>query len=170
MHTILTYPGSYYDYANVEIDTGIEKEHHAIHSSSLHLLQPNMKVFIYGILAVGMPHYGRCHLEVGAGYYLRREVDTPHDVNAVAVTDGAGIKKASLKRDAAAAISRLFDDDDLHIRQNKIVLKPKAMPVRHSPRVGLAQRCNLAFLCPDSEESVVRRLLSGTRIRFRLEP
>ena len=46
-----------------------------------------MKVFMYGLLAVGMRHYGSSELKVGEVYYLRRDIDNPYDGNAVAIVD-----------------------------------------------------------------------------------
>ena len=46
-----------------------------------------MKVFIGGVLAVGMRHYGKDELIVGKGYTLQRDYNNTRDCNAVAVID-----------------------------------------------------------------------------------
>ena len=128
-----------------------------------------MKVFLYGLLAVGMRHYGNSGLVVGEGYYLRRDRDNPHDENAVAIVDRSGRKKASLKRDAATVVAGLFDDTLIHISRNKIVLKPKTHPTYNSPIVGMAQRCNIGFYCKDEDRQVVATRLSNSGFRYCLE-
>ncbi len=128
-----------------------------------------MKVFVYGVLAVGMRHYGSSQLIVGDVYYLHRDRNNPHDENAVAIVDRSGRKKASLKRDAAAMVAALFDDDLIRIRRNQIFLKPKARGEFHSRRIGTAQRCNAGFLCEERDKDIITQHLSQYHFRFRFE-
>ena len=128
-----------------------------------------MKVFVYGLLAVGMRHYGSSELIVGEGYYLERDRNNPHDENAVAVVERfSGRKRASLKRDAAAIVAALFDCHAIHISNGKVALKPKSPATFHSRRIGNAQRCNIAFMCRNENREAVTELLSEYPCRFRI--
>ena len=97
-----------------------------------------MKVIIFGISAVGMPHYGNSSLVVGEAYLLTRDRDNPHDANAVAVVERAPgrRKRASIQRGHVAIISRLFDQRPRLIRDDTVYLKPKGRPSYHSRRSG----------------------------------
>ena len=128
-----------------------------------------MKVFMYGLLAVGMRHYGSNELNVGEVYYLRRDIDNPYDGNAVAIVDHSGRKKASLKRDAAAVVAGLFDNANIRIRLNMIVLKPKSPASYHSPRIGMAQRCNVGFCCSEEDMYLIESDFRESRVRYRFE-
>ena len=74
-----------------------------------------MKVFIDGILAVGMRHYDNDDLAVGARYILQHSCSNRRDFNAVAAIGSEGKKKASLKRDAARLLSKWMDSKDLSV-------------------------------------------------------
>jgi len=127
-----------------------------------------MKVFLYGVLAVGMRHYGSSELIVGDGYYLRRDRNNPYDENAVAIVDRhSGRKKASLKRDSAALVAGLFDEGDVHMTC-PMVLKPKAPGFFLSRSIGVAQRCNAAFKCDETSREAIERRLHQCRLRYRI--
>ena len=120
-----------------------------------------MKVLIEGVLAVGLRHYANDDLIIGARYTLRRDFNNSHDFNAVAITDNDGRKKASLKRDAARLMSKLMESTDLSVNMDiGFLIKPKRKSFFHSPRFGLAQRCNIGFVCRSSDKETVRRFLS----------
>ena len=62
-------------------------------------------ISITPIFVVGMHHYGRRELSVGAKYSLRREYNNQYDEHAVAVYDNNSRKVGNLKRDCARLIS-----------------------------------------------------------------
>ena len=108
--------------------------------------------------------YGSSTLVVGEGYRLRRDRDNPHDSNAVAVV-GIAIsrKQASLKRDHAGMMAAVFDAG--LISRNYAVLKPKSVPIYHSPRIGMTQTCNVAFRINEDNMQTVKTLLTGHGLR-----
>ena len=126
-----------------------------------------MKVFIGGVLAVGMRHYGKDELIVGKIHsptWLQQHTGLQRRSS-----DGAGKKRASLKRDAARIMSKLMDNKDLSINMDiGFLIKPKRTAFHHSPRFGTAQRCNiLGFVCGSCDKDDLTRILGKECCVFR---
>ena len=106
-------------------------------------------------------------LQIFQKYVLERQPNNRRDPKAVAIVDTSGVKRASLKRDAAELLSKIMDSDlDINWRVG-VLLKPKAPTFFHSPRFGTAQRCNVGFFCGSHDEEAVRQILFKNRFSYR---
>ena len=128
-----------------------------------------MKVFINSVLAVGMPHYGKDSLVVGAKYQLCRDRRNSRDCNAVAVVDEDGHQEGKLEDGTQQKVfSKIFDHKHLSINRDVgILLKPKAPKFYHSPRFGVAQKCSVGLFCKAKDEDELRKILAGSGLSYR---
>ena len=103
------------------------------------------KFVIHDVQVVGMHHYGRRELEVGGVYKVDAEPSNEYDPNAVAIYDGSR-KIGNLKRDCAAAVSRIIKEDKA---KSNYYLKPLFEAVVKNRRTGPQQKCAIAFKCAE---------------------
>lgn len=103
------------------------------------------KFVIYNVQVVGMHHYGRRELSIGAVYKVDAEPLNQYDQNAVAVYDGP----------SASSVSRI-------IRENKAksnyYLKPLSESVVQSRHTGPQQTCAIAFKCTEEDANELLKL------------
>ena len=117
-------------------------------------------MIIDALYAIGMPHWGASHLQVGA-YTLLREPTNPYDPNAIAVYDGPR-KVAHLARSNAARLSKILDSDEVN-PTTAVYLKPKEKPEVKSRREGPRQMCTIGFKVQKDKASRVRAITIYTR-------
>lgn len=105
------------------------------------------KVVIRNVQVVGMHHYGRRELALGATYTVAAEPSNPYDTNAVAVFDGPR-KVGNLKRDCAKAVYRIIQENKA---KSKYYIKPLDVAEVKNRRTGPQQTCVMAFKCLEED-------------------
>ena len=115
------------------------------------------QITIRPILAVGMHHYGRRELSVGAIYHLEPEPFNKYDKNAVAIYDGPR-KVGNLKRENAAAIARVMK---LNLAKSKFLLKPIEDSHVKTRKIGTQQLCQITFKAEEESVSSIKTELKS---------
>lgn len=114
------------------------------------------QVIVRPVIAVGMHHYGRSGLSVGAVYRLESEPLNPYDKNAVAIFDGPR-KVGNLMRDSAAVVATVMR---LNLaKSGRYIIKPVDECGVKNRRIGPQQLCHMYFQIDASSETEVRNEL-----------